>query len=47
MVAAGASLPEIGQVLRHRHLSSTAIYAKTDVAQLRSLALAWPGGESL
>ena len=47
MVAAGASLPEIGQVLRHRQLSSTAIYAKTDVAQLRSLALAWPGGESL
>ena len=47
MVAAGASLPEIGQVLRHRHLSSTAIYAKTDITQLRSLALPWPGGESL
>ncbi len=47
MVAAGASLPEIGQVLRHRHLSSTAIYAKTDVVQLRSLALPWPGGASL
>lgn len=47
MVAAGASLPEIGQVLRHRHLSSTTIYAKTDVVQLRSLALPWPGGESL
>ena len=47
MVTAGASLPEIGQVLRHRHLSSTTIYAKTDVVQLRGLALPWPGGESL
>lgn len=46
MVAAGTPLPEIGQVLRHRHLSSTAIYAKVDVVQLRTLALPWPG-ESL
>lgn len=46
MVAAGTPLPEIGQVLRHRHLSSTAIYAKVDIAQLRTLALPWPGGES-
>lgn len=42
MVAAGASLPEIGQVLRHHHLSSTAIYAKVDLPQLRLLALSWP-----
>jgi site-specific recombinase XerD len=47
MVAAGASLPEIGQVLRHRHLSSTTIYAKTDILQLRGLALQWPSGGSL
>lgn len=46
MVAAGTPLPEIGQVLRHRHLSSTAIYAKVDIVQLRTLALPWPGGES-
>ena len=42
MVRAGASLPEIGQVLRHRSLSTTAIYAKVDTAALRSLARAWP-----
>ena len=35
MLRAGAGLPEIGQVLRHRRLMSTAIYAKTDVSALR------------
>jgi site-specific recombinase XerD len=42
MLAAGAPLTEIGQVLRHRRLLSTAIYA--DVAALRVLARPWPGG---
>jgi site-specific recombinase XerD len=44
MLRAGAGLPEIGQVLRHRRLMSTAIYAKTDVTALRGLARPWPGG---
>jgi integrase/recombinase XerD len=44
MLRAGASLPEVGQVLRHRRLLSTAIYAKTDVPALRALALPWPPG---
>lgn len=44
MLAAGAPLTEIGQVLRHRRLLSTAIYAKADVAALRILARPWPGG---
>lgn len=44
MLAAGAPLTEIGQVLRHRRLLSTAIYAKADVAALRVLARPWPGG---
>jgi integrase/recombinase XerD len=43
MLAAGASLAEIGQVLRHRRLLSTAIYAKTDTEALRVLARPWPG----
>jgi site-specific recombinase XerD len=38
----GASLAEIGQVLRHRDLATTAIYAKVDHAALRELALPWP-----
>jgi site-specific recombinase XerD len=44
MLRAGASLPEIGHVLRHRHLDTTAIYAKVDFAALRTLAQPWPGG---
>jgi integrase/recombinase XerD len=44
MLRAGASLPEVGQVLRHRRLLSTAIYAKTDVPALRALARPWPAG---
>jgi integrase/recombinase XerD len=43
MVAAQVPLPQIGQVLRHRSLQSTAIYARADVEQLRQLAQPWPG----
>jgi integrase/recombinase XerD len=42
MLKAGASLPDIGQVLRHRRLQSTAVYARVDREQLKPLALAWP-----
>jgi site-specific recombinase XerD len=45
MLAQGASLREISQVLRHRHLSTTAIYAKVDLERLRQVALPWPGVE--
>ncbi len=44
MLKRGASLTEIGQVLRHHDPDSTAIYAKVDLKALRSLALPWPGG---
>ena len=44
MVGAGVPLPEIGQVLRHRSLASTAIYARVDLEALRRLAQPWPGG---
>jgi site-specific recombinase XerD len=40
----GASLAEIGELLRHRHPETTAIYAKIDLAALRTLGLPWPGG---
>lgn len=42
MLRAGADLVEIGQVLRHRSVSSTAIYAKVDLDRLRRLARPWP-----
>jgi integrase/recombinase XerD len=43
MLRAGASLPEIGQLLRHRKLLTTAIYAKIDREALRKIARPWPG----
>jgi len=42
MLAAGVRLPDIGQVLRHRDLATTAVYAKVDHTALRELAIAWP-----
>lgn len=44
MLRGGASLGDIGRILRHQLPSTTAIYAKVDVAALRALALPWPGG---
>lgn len=44
MLQLGASLPEIGRVLRHRSPQSTSLYAKVDLCTLRTLAMAWPGG---
>jgi site-specific recombinase XerD len=46
MLRSGASLDEIGQILRHRAAHTTAIYAKVDVQGLRSLALPWPAKET-
>src|SRR5712692_604229 len=44
MLRQGASLFEIGELLRHRSPQTTAIYAKVDLASLAKLALPWPGG---
>jgi site-specific recombinase XerD len=40
----GASLAEIGQLLRHSQPSTTQIYAKVDIESLRGIAVAWPAG---
>jgi integrase/recombinase XerD len=44
MLRRGASLVEIGELLRHRSPQTTAIYARVDIVALRELALPWPGG---
>ena len=44
MLRAGGSLPEVAQVLRHRQLATTNIYAKVDHRSLRPLARPWPEG---
>jgi len=42
----GATMAEIGQVLRHRSANTTEIYAKVDFAALRQLAQPWPVEEA-
>jgi integrase/recombinase XerD len=44
LLRSGASLAEIGQLLRHRSQMTTAIYAKVDHDRLGELARPWPGG---
>jgi len=42
MLAQGAALQDISQVLRHSDLATTAIYAKVDLGRLREVARPWP-----
>jgi len=42
----GASLQDIADVLRHRSVTTTQIYAKVDVTALRQIAQPWPGASS-
>ena len=44
LLRSGATLSEIGQLLRHGSHDTTRIYAKVDIEALRTLSLAWPGG---
>jgi len=46
MRRAGAPLFEIGQVLRHRWVVTTALYAKDDLDALATIARPWPGATS-
>jgi site-specific recombinase XerD len=46
MLRRGASLDEIGQLLRHAQPMTTQIYAKVDIEALRGIALPWAGGAS-
>ncbi len=45
MLREGASLTEIGEILRHQSPNTTEIYTKVDIVSLRSLAQPWMGGE--
>jgi site-specific recombinase XerD len=44
LLRSGATLTQIGQVLRHQDHDTTRIYAKVDLASLRTLSLPWLGG---
>ena len=43
LLRCGATLSEIGQLLRHQGHDTTRIYAKVDIDTLRTLSLPWPG----
>jgi len=43
LLAKGTPLVDISQVLRHRDLATTALYAKVDITALREIAGNWPG----
>jgi len=42
----GASLKEIADLLRHKHLQNTTIYAKANQKDLRAVALPWSGRQA-
>ena len=44
MLQGGATLKMIADVLRHRSVDTTAIYAKVDLTRLSAIAQPWPGG---
>jgi integrase len=46
LLAGGSSLKEVADVLRHRSLNTTMIYAKLDSRKLSEVALPWPGSAS-
>jgi len=41
----GGTLKEVADVLRHRELNTTLIYAKVDFASLGAVAMPWPGSQ--
>jgi site-specific recombinase XerD len=46
LVESGSSLKEVADVLRHRSLTTTLIYAKLDTPKLSTVPLPWPGSAS-
>ena len=46
LLAGGSPLKEVADVLRHRSLNTTLVYAKLDSRNLAAVALPWPGSAS-
>lgn len=46
LLRTGAPMKDIADVLRHRSLDTSAIYAKVDLTKLAAVALPWPGSAS-
>lgn len=46
VLAGGGTLKEVADLLRHRHLDTTQIYAKVDLQRLDAVAMPWPGSDT-
>lgn len=46
LVGSGSPIKEVADVLRHRSLNTSLIYAKLDIRALSEVALPWPGSAS-
>ena len=44
MITAGTPVPQVADVLRHRDVATTSVYARINVAHLAQVAMPWPGG---
>jgi site-specific recombinase XerD len=44
MICGGASFKEIADILGHKSIDTTGIYAKLNIANLAFAVLPWPGG---
>jgi integrase len=46
LLEAGGTLKDVADLLRHRELDTSLIYAKVDASRLSAVALPWPGSEA-
>ena len=46
LLNSGSTLKEVADVLRHRELDTSLIYAKVDFKRLGAVAMPWPGNQS-
>jgi len=47
LINQGASIKQIADLLGHRSIDTTAIYAKVDLNSLARVALPWPGTQEV
>lgn len=46
LLETGGTLKDVADILRHRALDTSMIYAKIDIARLSAVAMPWPGSQS-
>lgn len=46
LLQSGGTLKNVADILRHRALDTSMIYAKVDIVKLSAVAMPWPGSQS-